>query len=191
MARSARRLRRGASLIEVVTASTISVLVLTATVLTMFVSSAAWIRGQSRIEAEGDAQKAVRAITQQLREAWQVVVDANGQGLTYIYPLRDATGAYVVPPTSDGVARRIELQGTNIVLTSGGQTRILARGVITTDPQTTGGTGPYRIFTAGAGSVTRQVTVQVVTRRLGNRNQQLTSRNRETIFLRNVPELTR
>ena len=140
--------------------------------------------------AETDSQKAVRIVSQKLREAWGVALDANGLGLTYILPKKDGTGNYITPPTSDGVTRRIELDGTTLNIITNGVSRPVCTGVILTDPLSTNGTTPYQIFSSPAGAVTRQITIQVVTQRNTFKSAKVTSRTRETIFLRNVPELT-
>ena len=91
-----------------------------------------------------------------------VTVDAGGNGLSYRFPVKDGSGTYVMPITWDGVARRIELQGSNLVITNTASSRIIAKNVILTDPQTSGGTGAYSIFAPGAGTITRSLSVMVV-----------------------------
>lgn len=150
-----------------------------------------WYRGEGQIRAETQSQRAVRLITAELREAMSVSVDANGQGVNYRLPAVDANGNYVVPATWDNVNRRIALEGNVIRLYTGGSERIIARNVITTDPRSVGGIGTYQVFTRGAGTIVRQLNVMVVTRTNEFRTQNATSRSRETIFLRNIPELSR
>ena len=186
-----RRLRQGTTLVETLTAATMTVLCLTAAVAVMLSGLRSWARGEGHIMAETDSQKAVRIISQKLREAWQVTIDANGQGLTYILPQKDVDGNYVTPPVADGVTRRIELDGTTLNIVTNGVPRTLCKGIILTDPLSSGGTGSYRIFTSPAGATTRQITIEIVTQRNAFRSANVTSRTRETIFLRNVPELTR
>lgn len=189
--RRVHRKRKGASLVEVVTASTISVLVLTGAYAALLSGSKTWIKGSGAMDAEATAQRAVRKIANELRQAMSVTVDANGLGLSYRMPVVDGNGSYTVPPVWDNVVRRVELNGSNLNIVTDGSTDRIASGVILTDPLSSGGTGTYRIFTAGAGTITRQVTVQVVVQKntVGTYTKQ--SRNRETIFLRNIPELIR
>jgi hypothetical protein len=42
-----------------------------------------------------------------MRQAMNVTVDPNGQGLSYILPLQDDTGTDVIPIQTDGNTRRI------------------------------------------------------------------------------------
>lgn len=185
------RKRRGATLVEVVTASTISVLVLTGAYAALLSGSNTWIKGSGTMDAEATAQRAVRRIANELRQAMSVTVDPDGNGLSYRMPVIDGNGNYTVPPVWDNVTRRIELSGSNINMVTNGVADRIASGVILTDPLSSGGTGTYRLFTAGAGTITRQVTVQVVVQKNTVRTYTKKSRNRETIFLRNIPELIR
>lgn len=191
MKRTVHPKRRGASLVEVVTASTLSVLVLTGAYAALLSGSTTWIKGSGSMDAEATAQRAIRRMATELRQAMSVVVDANGQGVTYRMPVIDANGNYTVPPVWDNVTRRIELNGTNLNIVTNGVTRRIASGVRTTDPLSSGGTTPYRIFIPGAGVVTRQVTIQLVVQKTTVKTYTDWSRNRETVFLRNIPELIR
>lgn len=181
----------GATMIEVLTASFMTVMVVTTAVATMLYGLSSWAKGQGRIYAETDTQKAIRLISMELREAMSVTVDGDGLGLSYRRPRFDSDGDYITPAEWDGVSRRIELVGSTLRISSDGQFRSICSGVVLTDPLTSGGTGTYRIFQAPAGAITRQITVQVVARRNTYKSMQSYSRSRETIFLRNVPELTK
>ncbi|HMS55707.1 MAG TPA: hypothetical protein PKA27_09935, partial [Fimbriimonadaceae bacterium] len=110
-------------------------------------------------------------------------------GVSYRLPVKDVSGNYVVPAVWDGVTRRIELRGNSLYLTEGGSERVLCRGISAYDPLTTGGAGTYRLFTAGNGTIIRQVTVQLVKNSDGARSYVQKGRRRETIYLRNIPEL--
>lgn len=182
---------RGVTMIEVLTASFMTVMVVTTAVATMLYGLSSWAKGQGRIYAESDSQKAIRIISQQLREAMTVVVDSDGLGLSYRRPLKDSSGNFITPAVWDNVTRRIELNGSNLRVVTDGQARIICTGVVLTDPLSSGGTGTYTIFQAPAGAITRQITVQVVTSRNTYKSTLAKSRTRETIFLRNVPELTK
>lgn len=178
-------------MVEVTFASAMTMLVLTTSVGVFMLGMTSWLRGQGKIDSEGGSQNAVRIVSKELREARDVTVDGDGMGLSYKLPLNDADGNYVIPITWDNVTRRIELQGTNLVVTKPGNTRIICRGVITTDPLSTGGTVPYKLFTAGAAGTTRSINVMVVSSRSSYKVENAVSRSRETIFLRNIPILTR
>lgn len=186
--RQAASKRRGATLIEVMTAAVFSVLVMTGAFAALLSGSSAWLRGGGTMNAEATAQRAVRKVANELRQAMVVTVDGDGRGLDYRMPMVDNGGNYTVPPVWDGVTRRIELQGTNLEIVENGARRRLASGVILTDPL---GNQAYRIFTAGAGTVTRQITVQLAVQKNTVKSYQVSSRNREIIFLRNIPELIR
>lgn len=188
-----RRKTRGSTLIEIITATSISMLVLLVGCATFVLGMETWFRGQARLDANEASQQAVREISMELREAMSVTVDAGGQGLSFRRPLKDGNGSYVQPITWDGVARRLQLDGSNnlqVTASDGTAARTLCKNVIFTDPLSAGGTGAYQIFTPGAGAITRSLTVMVVTRRGLYRQETVTSRSRETIFLRNIPQLT-
>jgi hypothetical protein len=176
------------TMLEVLTAATLTVGVLFAAVSALLFGSGSWLRGMGRISAEGEAKRAVTSVCQTLREAMAVTVDANGMGLSYRYPVRDSGGRYILPPTWDGVVRRIAVESGNLVLREGGASRVLCRNLDPIDPKTG---NPYRVFTAPSGAIVREVTVQIVTRRDGRYANEARGRVRETVFLRNVPQLTR
>lgn len=185
------RKRRGATLLEVITATGLSSMMLFGALSVFLHGSASWLRGTAKINVNEDAQGAVRAITQELREAMSVAVDGDGLGLSYRLPQVDGNGDYVVPAVWDGIERRIDLDDGRILLSAdGADDKVLCRGVILTDPLS-GTSATYKTFTAGAGTITRQLTVMVVTKANEYRKEDAKSRSRETVFLRNIPELTR
>lgn len=186
-----RRKTAGVTLVELLVGSSISMLVLYGAVMLMVAGSASWYKGEGKIQAETQSQRAVRVISAELREAMSITVDANGLGLNYRLPQKDGNGNYVVPALWDNVTRRIELSGSNIRIVENGSPRTICRNVILTDPKSTTGEAPYVIFAAGAGAITRQLTVMVVTRTGTYKGGTTTSRSRETLFLRNIPELLR
>jgi hypothetical protein len=181
--------RRGVTLLETVSAAGLSTLALFGATMLFISGSMSWIRGGGRIDAESTTNRAVREVSRELREAMAVTVDANGQGLTYRLPVKDGNGSYTNPITWDGVTRRIELQGTKLVIT-GGVPHTICTGIILTDPQASVST-PYVIFTPGSGSITRFLTVMLASSRNADYNKMTTSRSRETIYLRNIPELVK
>ena len=182
--------RRGATLIEVLTSALITVLVLGTVLGIVFAGSSSWARGMGKIGAETGSQQAVRIVSQKLQEAMAVSVDQNGMGLTYRVPEKDGSGAFVVPLAWDGVTRRIQARGNELIELEGGSARVIASGLILKDPVSLKGSRPYVLFTPGPGQITRQVTIEVATRRYGFRAKTVANRSRETIFLRNIPQLT-
>ncbi len=113
MKRTIARTRRGQTLVEMTLAISLTAVVCTAGISTLLLGMGSWYRGQTRIDVEGTAQKAVRQIAMTLRTAMSVTVDTNGQGLTYRMPMLDTYGNFIQPATWDGVTRRIELDGTH------------------------------------------------------------------------------
>lgn len=186
---SIRRSRKGSTLVETTLASSLTVAVLVASVGTFLLAMISWARGQGKIDAESGSQKAVKVISKELREAMAVTVDGNGQGLTYRLPSYDANGNYTVPITWDGVTRRLEVQGSQLVMVAAGNTRTVCKNLILTDPLSSGGTSAYRPFTGGAGAITRSLTIMVVLRTQSDGGRYVTSRSRETVYLRNIPDL--
>ncbi|HWD39991.1 MAG TPA: hypothetical protein VG944_14170 [Fimbriimonas sp.] len=184
-----RRRVRGVTLIEALIAAFLTAMTLTTAVVCLFTGASAWANGQGKINAEEGSHTALRLVVNDLRQAMAVSVDSNGLGVTYTLPAKDSSGAFISPAQSDGVVRRIELDGTTLNMITDGVTRKLCDSVILTDPLSTSGTTPYQIFTAGAGTTTRSVTVMIVTKTSGYRANKETSRNRETVFVRNVPPL--
>ena len=184
-----RRTNRGTTTIEVVTASMMSFMVLSGATAALLYGMASWTRGQARIDSENLSQQAIRKVNKLLREAMVVTVDGDGKGLTYRVPQKDGGGRFILPATWDGVTRRIEVSGSNLNLVVNATTRRLCSNVILTDPIT--GNTAYQPFTAGPGTIKRQVWMKLATSTLSSdRNQFMKSRGREVIFLRNVPALT-
>jgi len=181
--------KRGTTLVETIIAAGFSTLAVLGATLLFLSSSMTWIRGTGRIDAEATTNRAVREISRELREAMTVTVDANGLGLSYRLPVKDSSGSYTMPITWDGVSRRIQLDGSHLNITGGATPHTICKGVILTDTQSPGGTGAYQIFTAGSGAITRSLTVLLVSSRNADYNKMATSRSRETIYLRNIPQL--
>lgn len=183
-----RRFQRGATITEVAIASAISTIVLFGAVSTFLVGMSSWMRGQGKLDVSSRSQIAVRTISQELREAMSITVDGDGMGVTYRRPRLTTAGDIQIPVLWDGVARRIELRNGVLRKSTNGNIRVLARGLTTTDPRSR---TAYRVFTAGSGSITRQVHVQLANRAFGFRDGVEQTRVRETIYLRNIPELAR
>lgn len=183
-----KRRRQGATLVEVVVAAGLSTIALFGAVFLFLSGAMSWARGTGRIDAESGANLAVRSVSRELREAMTVTVDSDGAGLSYRLPAKDEDGSFTTPVTWDGVDRRIELQGSQLCVTGSGQTRVICRGVVATDPLSN---STYRIFTAGSGAITRSLTVMIASSRNAEYNKMATSRSRETIYLRNIPQLVK
>ncbi|HAP41099.1 MAG TPA: hypothetical protein DCQ94_15275 [Nitrospira sp.] len=183
--------QRGVTLAEVMVSASISTVVLFSAITIFLSGISAWARGQGRMDAETQSRQAVRVVSDALREAMWVSVDADGMGLTYRLPRVDGDGAFEVPVIWDGIDRRIALTSGKLNLTDAAGTRTICRNIRLTDPESPGGLSTYRIFTPGPGSITRRLAVQVVTETNGARSEKVVGRKRETVFLRNIPELTR
>lgn len=183
--------RRGVTLVEVVTGAAMTTLVLFGTTATMIAGMNSWARGQGKIDADSQSQKAMRIISMELRQAMSVTVDANGLGLTYRLPTQDVNGDYIIPVTWDNVVRRIEHYGGTIRIVTAGSPRTICRNVILTDPNSSGGAASYKIFTPGSGAITRQLIVMIATKTNGAKTENVTGRIRESIYLRNIPSLTK
>lgn len=183
------RKTRGVTLVETMTVTLMSTIVIFASLACFLQGASSWAKGQSHMTVEDQSRRSVRIISDELREAMSVFVDADGMGLTYRKPKLDAEGNFVTPVIWDGVTRRIYCSSGKIYLGPSGQERIVCRDVITTDPKLVGNP-PYKTFVPAAGSITRAVDVKVVTSTNSGVDATKTiSRKRETIFLRNVPEL--
>jgi type II secretory pathway pseudopilin PulG len=180
--------KSGFTLVETLTSATLNVLVLGGAATLLIGAGSSWIRGEAKVEAETSAEIGVRLIADEVRGAMSVTVDSNGQGMTYQMPAVDGTGRYVTPIAWDGVNRRIALSGSSLIKTVGTGSRTVIKGVTLTDPQTN---APYRIFIPGPGSITRQLTMELVVQRNGVSSKTYNARNREMIYIRNVPQITK
>lgn len=186
-----RNCRRAVTLVEVLVSASISSLVLFSAISIFLSGIGSWARGQGKIDAETQSRQAVRVVSDALREAMWVSVDADGMGLTYRLPRTEADGSFEVPVIWDGIDRRIAYASGKLNLTDASGTRTICRNIRLTDPESPGGTTLYRIFVPGPGSITRRLSVMVVTETNGARSERVVGRKRETVFLRNIPELTR
>lgn len=181
--------KRGTTLIETVLSAGISALTLVGGVACFMAGMMNWTKGVGAMDSIASSQNASRLICQQLREAMSVTISNNGSTAAFTLPLKDESGSYVLPLVSDGVSRQFNLasDGTlNLVVAS--STRKITSNVLTTDPATS---AAYQIFSGNAGVVTRRITVQVITSKQGFRNNWTPSRTRESVYLRNVPDLSR
>jgi hypothetical protein len=76
------------------------------------------------------------------------------------------------------------------MLVNGRVIQTICANVITTDPLSENGQTPYQIFTSGGGVTVRSVTVEIATKTGSYQSETQSARNRETVFIRNVPQLT-
>ena len=109
----------------------------------------------------------------------------------YELPQQNADGSYALPMIWDGITRRIALQGTDLPVMTGsdGSSQTIASGVYPYDPLQPANT-TYQIFTGQSGQATSSVTVMIVTGQLDGQQNLITSRSRQTIYLRNLPQTT-
>lgn len=186
--RSRRNRQRGTTLIEVVTGAAISVITLVGGVGCFMAGMMSWMKGVGAMDSISKSQNSVKLMAQQLREAMSVSISTDGNTVTYAIPTKDESGSYVLPLASDGVNRQFTLSNGTLSQVTGSSSRIVAKNVLSTDPATN---AAYSIFTANSGDVTRQVVITLVTSQQGFRNNWTPSRSRESVYLRNVPQLSR
>lgn len=206
------RFQRGVTIAEVMVTTLVSTTVLFAALSLFITGTANWARGESAIDVESNSRQGVRRMVNELREAMYVSVDGDGMGVTYRKPKKDTDGNFVLPMVWDGYDRRIYFTSGQVWMSDGvNPAWKMARSVIAIDPFL--GTGnavdqkvrmaedanadnsrtgiSYRVFTPGSGTVTRSVTVKLVTRNPGGLRAVVHGRNRETIYLRNVPQVAK
>lgn len=138
--RQALRSQRGFTLIETITAMGVFTLLCIGGLGLLVSAANSWNQDYDRASADTDTGLAMRMIVDELRPSISVMVDTNGQGLTYWRPRRDSAGHLVVPLQSDGVARRIwrSASGDSLLIT--GRNRALVSSL-------TPASGTNRLFT--------------------------------------------
>jgi Tfp pilus assembly protein PilW len=189
------------------TSLTISSVVLVGVITMFMMAMGVWARGEAWTDTDTQTRQAVRIMTDQLREAMQVTVDADGMGVTYRWPARDTAGSYVQPISPESFDRRIWLvNGTLWLRDKAGSQRVIAKNVLTSDPFATvshdslgslaNTNGPlptapaYKIFTPGIGSTVRSLSLKIVASRRGSTSDQVRNRRREVVYLRNIPQVS-
>lgn len=177
-------------MVEMIISIAISALVIFGGLTVLVGTAASWDKGRARIDAEIESGQTIWFIRDRLREAMEVTVDADGKGLTYRLPLKNANGDFITPVQWDGVVRRFEVRPSGkLVAVDGANERVLVEDVALRDPRN-GNPAPYQQFTRGPGGITRTVIVQIVTQRQIRREGTTAyGRNRETVILRNTPIL--
>ncbi|RYG28531.1 hypothetical protein EON81_28345 [bacterium] len=181
------RRRRGFSLAEVVLAAGISTMVLIAGVGLFLTGMRSWISGEANMDVSANSQRSLRFVSDELREAMSITVNTPTK-VTYVLPKRESDGTFTNPMVGDGITRTIQLTGTNLVLTAGSVSRVVARSVLAREPSAA---SDYAIFTTPPGTVSRSLTLKLVASTPGVGGQAVVERSRETVFLRNVPQLSR
>lgn len=180
--------KRGRTLVEVLIAAGISSFALVGGVGVFMAGMMSWLKGVGSMDSITKSQSSVRLMSQQLREAMSVTISGDGNTVTYQLPQKDESGSYVIPMTADTTNRQFVVSNGTLSQVTGNTTRTLSTNVLSTDPATN---QTYKVFTANGGTVTRQVVIQLVTSKQGYRNNWTPSRSRESVYLRNVPQLTR
>ena len=175
-------------MVEVVVGAGLSVITLVGGVGCFMAGMMSWMKGVGAMDSMNKSQDSVKLVCQQLREAMSVTIDDTGTQVTYSLPSKDSSGSYVLPLVSDGVTRQFTLSNGSLSHTVGSSSRVISTNVLSTDPATN---QAYRPFSANNGDVTRQVVVTLVTSKQGFRNNWTPSRSRESVYLRNVPQLAR
>ena len=188
MKRSRNGRRRGATIAEVTIGAGISSVVLFAGLSTFLLGMRSWVKGEANIEASSSSQKAVRTISNELREAMEITVNASGTRVDFVYPQRESNGTFTSPMVEDGVTRYIERSGTSIILREGNVQRTIAKDVLARKP---GGASDYPLFSTPAGSVNRSLTIEIYASKPSFKGEKIVERSRETLYLRNVPQLSR
>lgn len=178
---------RGVTLPEVLLGVSVLAFVTFGALLALVGTLSGWATGQARIQAEVDAQRALRRVTEALKEAMWAQVDGDGMGITYQLPARDGSGNIAFPLAWDGIERRIELTGTDLRICDNAGCQTILTDVTTVDPNRP--SGGYVMFVPSAGTTVRQVTVQIVVRRTVRPGHDVWARTRESVRLRNVPQL--
>lgn len=178
------------TLVEITFASGLMVLILLGGISIFIFGTATWFRGQGQIDADQKSQKGVRIIADEIREALSLTVDANGKGLSYTKASLQGDGSYAQPLTSDGIARRIYIDNLgNVFMSEGASNRLICTNVVSNDPLSVNAPTAYTPFVPGIGTITRSVTLMLVTQTSDYRNETTWSRSRETVYLRNIPAL--
>lgn len=175
-------------MVEVIIGAGISSIVLFVGVSCFLTCMTGWIRGQTYITSESNATEALRKITTELKEAMSITVNSDGTRVDYVKPLTDGNGNYDMPVQTDGVARRIWIDNGTLSIRRGSTDWVLASNVLSTDPNTG---SSYKVFTPNSGVIVRQIAVLLVTQSTGFKNEQIKSRVRESIFVRNIPLTTK
>lgn len=177
------------TLVESVTGASITAMTLVGGVACFMAGMMSWTKGAATIDSMTKSQNAVKMMSQQLREAYKVTVSDDGKMVTFQLPSKNPDGSYVIPMVSDNQNRVFKVNDSNeLVYINNSVTTVVSKNVLATDPNTN---SSYRVFTANSGTVSRQLVIQLVTTRQGFRNNWQPNRSRESVYLRNIPQLSR
>lgn len=182
-----RKKTAGFTLVETLTAALITPLVLGGVIVVYLAGATSWSKGHASISATASSQMGVRTACELLRNAMWISVSSDGATVRYRMPARDEAGDFIVPAQSDGVFRAISVSGSDLVSQVGGTKKVVCSHIIAFDPLTANRTS-YKFFTPGPGAVPTSITVELATSEAAPRGQSTYGRNRETIYLRNIPE---
>lgn len=191
-----RRTLRGLSLVEVTVASVVSMLAIVGAMSVFLSGMSSWASGSRIISAQTKSENVVAMVVDELREATFVAVALDGRSVTFRKPALDANGNFVMDvhgsPVWDGRTRTLYYDAGGFFMNDGlNPPWRLASNVILTDPEGTPPNAPYKIFSAGAGQNTREVTVKIVIRQQFMDRSDLYGRKRESVYLRNIPDTIR
>lgn len=186
------RTRRGFTLIELLTGLVLMFLTLSGVVSLTIGSLRSFTRTSQGIDlSEGNA-RAMRRVTETLRQAMTVTVLDNGARIQYQMPLYSATNDPVTgekellePLTWDNVVREFRVTGGSLVDGSG---KKLVRNVVLTDPDpaSSGYNLSYAPFALGTVGATRSVTVTLMTRATTVSGTPMFWRLKNSVLLRNA-----
>lgn len=175
--------QRGFTLLETLTATSLFSIMLLGGVTLMLNGVSSYERDITRTSAEADVGRAIRVISEQLRQAVTVTVDSGGQGLTYTLPARQSDGSLVVPITSDGISRRIyrTANGRHLAIDGMNQTSTPLRTLILVeDLAPVSVTGP--LFNL---SLTNRALTIGISSRVSTGQETFTPRKTEIVKIRN------
>ena len=185
---SRHRMRRGVTLVETLTAVGISTITLLGGVACYLSGLMSWTKGEGAMTSLTSSQESVRFISKEIREATHVTINSAGTQLTYEVPVKNDDGSYALPLVSDSVSRLFKVENGSLVQKIGTSTRTIATNVLSTDPNSG---QSYKFFQSNDGAVAREIVILLVTSKPGYRSNWEPSRVRETVYLRNVPQLSR
>jgi len=173
-------------------ASSILTIILVAGVAVMASTLQSWVKNTRKVDAENSGSYAVRYIASRLQEAYSASVSSDGKTLTYYLPIKDGNGRYVTPIVAENTARQFYVSDGNLYDSQDGETRLLVPHISLVDPLIAGSDKSYKPFLAGTGQVVHTITVHLVTlqQTSDSDTNKVRSRHRQTILLRNTPEIT-
>lgn len=140
--------QQGMSLVEVLVASSVTLILLLALLPLMSTSVRAWHRTSHDVATTMDVTLAMRRIASELRYAKSIMITDGGQKINYVLP--------------DNTSAHFRLVGDDLTWSWAPQGQPLLRGVVTNDPAF-GGTYPIFELAFGGGN-SRAVLVRLCVR---------------------------